>query len=330
MVEINPFRRFVTGFSRGFVLAFHEIPPERLAEFVDCVRPAQPVPLSELVERSKQCKSTSGLFAITVDDGVGETVRALSRLCRTKAWPITFYVPTRYLDTEEGMAFQLWRCLKPMLPRKRLELTSGPIDLTPPGAIEQLSLRMERRWHSQRLESYLPFTRELLEIAARERRVTLSAIRPPAPIAWQEVTELSKSDLIRFESHGVSHAAMSSLTDEELTFEMKHSRDVVTEHTGRLCRHLAYPFGNSQSIGARAVTAAGRFYDSAVTMTLGHVHAANPWLMPRIPLYAENSRMIGRMKILLYCSKISSVRSPVRKRAGQTPEGLAGLESPGA
>jgi peptidoglycan/xylan/chitin deacetylase (PgdA/CDA1 family) len=200
--------------------------------------------------------------------------------------------------------------LKPMLPRKRLELTSGPIDLTPPGAIEQLSLRMERRWHSQRLESYLPFTRELLEMAARERRVTLSGIRPPAPIAWQEVTELSKSDLIRFESHGVSHAAMSSLTDEELTFEMKHSRDVVTEHTGRLCRHLAYPFGNSQSIGARAVTAAGRFYDSAVTMTLGHVHAANPWLMPRIPLYVENSRMIGRMKILLYCSKISSVRSP--------------------
>src|SRR5690349_2360198 len=144
------------------------------------------------------------------------------------------------------------------------------------------------------MESYLPFTLALLKVVAREHRVTLSAIQPPPPIPWQEVTELSKSDLIRFESHGVSHAAMSSLTDEELRFELIHSRDVVTEHTGRPCRHLAYPFGNSQSVGARAVAAAERFYDSAVTMTLGHVHGANPWMVPRIPLYAENSRMICR------------------------------------
>lgn len=54
----------MSEFSRGFVLAFHEIPPERLAEFVDCLRPAQPVHLSELVQRSKERRSTSGLFAI--------------------------------------------------------------------------------------------------------------------------------------------------------------------------------------------------------------------------------------------------------------------------
>jgi hypothetical protein len=41
----------MSEFSRGFVLAFHEIPPERLAEFVDCLRPARPVHLSELVPR---------------------------------------------------------------------------------------------------------------------------------------------------------------------------------------------------------------------------------------------------------------------------------------
>jgi hypothetical protein len=34
----------------------------------------------------------------------------------------------------------------------------------------------------------------------------------------EEVAELGKSDLICFESHGVSHAAMSTLTDEELVF----------------------------------------------------------------------------------------------------------------
>ena len=143
---------------------------------------------------------------------------------------------------------------------------------------------------------------ELLEVVLREGGSTRSAIQPPTPITWPEVTELSKNDLIRFESHGVSHAAMSSLTGEEVVFEMKQSRDSVTEHTGCECRHLAYPFGDWQSIGARAVATAARLYDSAVTMSRGHVESAYPWLLPRIPLYPENSTLLAKLKILLKSS----------------------------
>jgi peptidoglycan/xylan/chitin deacetylase (PgdA/CDA1 family) len=309
MSDISLFQRFITGLSGGFVLAFHEIPPELLAGFVDCIRPAQPVHLSELVRRSKEHKSTSGLFAITVDDGVGENVRALAQLFRARAWPATFYIPTRYLDTGEGLVFQWWRRLKPLLPRRRLDLKSGVIDLTPPGAIDELSKKMELLWHSRRLESYLPMTMEVVEIVLRESGMTRAQIQPRPPITWPEVAELSKNDLIRFESHGVSHAAMSSLTEEELVFEMKHSRDVVAEHTGRPCRHLAYPFGNWQSIGPLAAATAERFYDSAVTMSLGRVDFANPWLLPRIPLYPENSTLFAQLKILLKCSALGSLKS---------------------
>ncbi len=307
--DMSLFQRFITGFSSGFVLAFHEIPPERLAEFVDSLRPAQPVHLSELVQRSKESKSTSGLFAITVDDGVGDNVRALAQLCLARAWPVTFYIPTQYLDTGEGMAFQWWRYLKPLLPRRKLKLTSGVVDLSRARAIEELSRKMEVLWHSHRLESYLPLTMELAEIAIREAALTRAAIQPPRPITWREVADISRNDFIRFESHGVSHAAMSSLTEEELVFEMKHSRDLVTEHTGRPCRHLAYPFGSRQSIGTRAASTAERFYDSAVTMNLGHVDFANPWLLPRIPLYPKNSILFARLKILLKCGAVSSVKS---------------------
>jgi peptidoglycan/xylan/chitin deacetylase (PgdA/CDA1 family) len=303
------FQRFISGFSGGFVLAFHEIPPERLAEFVDCLRPAQAVHLSELVQRSKERRSTSGLFAITVDDGVGETVRTLARLFLARAWPATFFLPTRYIDTGEGLMFQWWRRLKPLLPRKKLELKSGVIDLSPSNAVAELSRKMEVLWYSQRLESYLPLTMELAEIVIRESGLTRAAIQPPRPITWREVADASQNDLIRFESHGVSHAAMSSLTEEELVFEMKRSRDLVTQHTGRPCRHLAYPFGSWQSIGARTAATAERFYDSAVTMKLGHVDFANPWLLPRIPLYPKNSILFAQLKILLKCGAVSSVKS---------------------
>jgi peptidoglycan/xylan/chitin deacetylase (PgdA/CDA1 family) len=307
----------VLGRCSGFVFAFHDTPPGKLEEFVEGIRPARPVHLSELVERSKHRKSTCRLFAITVDDGVGENVRNLARLFSAKSWPATFYLPTQYLDTAEGMVFQWWSRVKPLLPSRRVRLSSGVLDLTSPEAVEDLSRNMERAWHSQRLESYLPLTMELVEIVLRENGLTRTTLQPPLPITWREVEELGRSELIRFESHGVSHAAMSTLTDEELAFEMKTSRDLVAEHTGLPCRHLAYPFGNPLSIGERAAAMAERFYDSAVTMTRGHVDSANPWLLPRIPLYPKNSNLVARLKIFLsVAGSVPGIRTtPLHERA---------------
>jgi len=44
-------------------------------------------------------------------------------------------------------------------------------------------------------------------------------------------------------------------------------------------------------------------------MNLGHVDHANPWLLPRIPLYPKNSILFARLKILLKCGAVSSVKS---------------------
>ena len=311
--------RLIARLSSGFVLAFHDILPQRLSELVDSMQPAQAIPLAELVDRSKRGACTSGLFAITVDDGVGETVKSLSQLFQARGWPGTFYLSTDYIESGQGMGFQLWREILPLLPLRKPELKSGAIDLSTPGAVQKLSKKMERSWHSQRPEAYLPLTLELADIALRENELTAEAIRPPEPITWPEVAELSRNELIRFESHGVSHAAMSALTSEELIFEMKHSRDLVSLHTGRACRHLAYPFGSELSIGARTSAIARQYYDSAVTMTLGHVDSANLWLLPRIPLYPKTSPWLANAKILLKCSGRRFGGVPRRGNAGQLP-----------
>ena len=39
------------------------------------------------------------------------------------------------------------------------------------------------------------------------------------PILWSEVQELSKNQLISFQSHGVTHSAVSSLNEEEIELE---------------------------------------------------------------------------------------------------------------
>jgi peptidoglycan/xylan/chitin deacetylase (PgdA/CDA1 family) len=128
-----------------------------------------------------------------------------------------------------------------------------------------------------------------------------AALEPPAPVTWAEVARLARCEAIRFESHGISHTAMSALGRKEMALEMQRSRDLITERAGRECRHFAYPYGSRRSIGPLASVMAARYYDSAATMTLGTVEAANPWLLPRIPLYEKNSRAFARLKVFLKC-----------------------------
>lgn len=309
MADVGLLRQFMTRLSSGFVIALHDMPPERLARFVDDMWPARPIPLAELVERRKAGKPGSGLFAITVDDGVGYNVRALARLLRVRGWPATFYLPTHYLDTGEPMAFQWWWRLKPLLPHRKLQLPSGEMDLSLPGAIENLSKTVERMWYCQRMECYLPLTMELVSAVANDIGITKADLQGPAPISWPEVERLSRDDLFQFESHTVSHTALFALDEQEIDFEMRQSRDVVEQHTGRPCRHLCYPFGTPQSIGSLAPKVARRYYDSATTMTLGSVDHADPWTLPRIPLYPKNSLLFARLKLMLKCTGLNRVRN---------------------
>src|SRR5438128_185687 len=101
MLDRNILQRLTTAFSSGFVLAFHDIQAERFADLIDGLGPFRAIHLSELVERSKQRKTTAGLFAITVDDGVGETVRTLVKILLRRSWPATFYIPTQYVGSSE-------------------------------------------------------------------------------------------------------------------------------------------------------------------------------------------------------------------------------------
>jgi peptidoglycan/xylan/chitin deacetylase (PgdA/CDA1 family) len=299
--------RLARPFCGGFILVFHEIPARQFIRFVEALDGFHVVHLTELVKRVRHRKPTRGLFAITVDDGVGENVRALARAMQEKHWPGTFYLPSGYLDSGVAMPFQWLRAVEPFLPKRAISLTSGAIDLSGPGAYEKLWRRMETLWRTRRPDAYLPFIMELVDAAAAERGLPKTALEPPRPIGWEEVRQLSRSDLISFESHGVSHVALSSLTEQELEWELEHSRNRIAENTARPCRHFCYPFGSIESIGPLAPAIARRYYDSAVTMYMGHVDGANPWVLPRIPLYPKNSMLFAGLKLALKCTPMANV-----------------------
>jgi peptidoglycan/xylan/chitin deacetylase (PgdA/CDA1 family) len=281
-----------------FVLAFHNLPAARFEAHIEALRPNEPVPLSTLVDRIKQGKPTRGTFAITVDDGVGETVRALGAVAVEREWPVTFYLPTRYLDTGEGIPFQWLELIAPRLPSASTRVGSMEIDASTPAARRQFEESVKRIMKTRPAIEYVPFIQALIERARAEGWIAPHELQAPAPIAWHEVATLARHEVIQFESHGVSHTAVSVLPVDDLEQELKDSRDRIVEHSNRPCRHFCYPFGGPESIGHRAAAVVERFYDSAVTLTRGRLNGRNPYLLPRIPVYERDTASVARLKTL--------------------------------
>jgi peptidoglycan/xylan/chitin deacetylase (PgdA/CDA1 family) len=282
----------------GFVLAYHDSSAHAFEQQIDALRPNEPVHLGDLFDRRESGRNTAGLFAITVDDGVGNTVRAVGSVCRRRGWPVTFYVPTSYLDDRLGLPFQLWLEIEERLPQTIISLPTGTLDFTASGSLERFKRDVRMRMATQPRECYKPLIEELADWLLDHGLLAAGQLKLPEPISWTEVEELSQEDAIRFESHGVSHTAVSALSPDTLRSELLVSKHRISEHTNRDCRHFCYPFGGVESIGAAAPSIVAEIYQTAVTMTRGRLAGHPRWLLPRIPIYERDDGDVVRLKIL--------------------------------
>ena len=282
----------------GLILGFHEISYNPLNSILDQVSNYYDfVSLSQLVARLNEGKSTSGLAAITFDDGFDSVVTSASQLAARNGWPMTFFLPVRFLDNQEVPWFHT---LKPLLESAtwdRLELDGliwsrgkGQID----GVVKSIGHRFLAASSYAQVEKLLDQLWQSVT-GSIDRSLNLSV---PKLISWQGVQMLAGREELCFESHSVNHLVMNIQSEEDIRSEMAQSRTRVEEHTGRQVRHYCYPFGGSADIGKVAPLVAAGHYDSAVTMIRGRCHGAvNPFMLPRIPLYEEDSEEVVALKM---------------------------------
>src|SRR5689334_12906775 len=89
----------LTSRRAGIVLAFHDISHERLSNLLmDISQQYTFISLSEFVNRLEKGRSTCNLAVITFDDGYGPVLESAAELAQLHKWPMTFFLPTRYLD----------------------------------------------------------------------------------------------------------------------------------------------------------------------------------------------------------------------------------------
>ena len=282
----------------GFICCWHDLSAEIFKKQVESLRPIEPIPLEDLIQRFKEGKSTKGCCALTFDDGVGSTVNEISKECIANNWPVTFYLPTDYLEGKV-LPFQKIKFISKYLLSKDYEATIFN---------KYFKKKMINKGEIIKALNNLIYFENAIEINKKtdfflnniyERKKKLIVKESPKPILWNEVEKLSKQECISFQSHGTSHTAVSSLKENEIEFEMKKSRNIIESHTNKRVHSFCYPYGTEVSIGKKAPEIAARHFSSAVTLQRGRLKNNNPFYLPRIGFYKEDAPSFVRMKTIL-------------------------------
>ncbi len=283
----------------GVILAYHEMSEARLREQLGAVAERyRYVPLSEFVDRLARGQSTVGLAAITYDDGYGPTIEAAAALALEHGWPMTFYLPTRYLDSRQPFWYQELGALLERSSRRSGTLGGIAFELGSPAATAAANAALNRFFRS--LQSEPEVERQLRELrrllhGSEERPAWLETT---APIGWERVRELARHDALSFDAHTVNHLALARLDDDAIGAEMERSRERIEAFTGRRVEHFCYPYGGRDEISAAACEQARRRFRSSVTLLRGRCAAgADRAFLPRVPLYEGDSRSIAALKV---------------------------------
>jgi len=99
-----------------------------------------------------------------------------------------------------------------------------------------------------------------------------------ATLTWDELREIDVG------SHGVTHAHLTRLSDEELRRELVESKRQIEDELGRPCPDFAYPYGEHDERVRSAVRAAG--YERAYGLTSD---GDDQYALRRVDLYRRHT-----------------------------------------
>jgi peptidoglycan/xylan/chitin deacetylase (PgdA/CDA1 family) len=214
----------------------------------------EPVSLRDVVDSLSQGrKMPRRAVTVTFDDGFANNYRFAFPILRKHRIPATVFLTTGCIGVSGA---QLWtervkRAIY-LTPLTRLPDAVGSpavADLATPAARERAT-----RAVLNGLKRMPP--------AARNRRVETierECGRPPLTprdadrydfLTWDQVRAMSAAG-IEFGSHTVSHPILTTLSDEDLAFELRQSKETIETEVGSECYAFAYPNGSTADFGPR-------------------------------------------------------------------------------
>jgi peptidoglycan/xylan/chitin deacetylase (PgdA/CDA1 family) len=238
------------------------------------------VSLAAMVNRLAQHSAAPNEIVLTFDDGLRNNFTVVYPVLRQLQVPATFFVCPELIGSGRWLWNHEARCRLQALDRETLADLRRTL-LAPNPSMEGIV-----EW----MKTLKPQQRRGVE--ERIRKAT-SSFRP-APeqsqandmMDWDELATLDPA-LITIGSHTLTHPILTTLTTEEINFELSESRRLLEQKLAREIPFFCYPNG---SYDKRVYQAAKNNYHAAVTTETGVLSRKNEFdlhRLPRIPS-AEN------------------------------------------
>ena len=114
-----------------------------------------------------------------------------------------------------------------------------------------------------------------------------------ATMTWDDLSAHAEGG-VTISSHGVSHAHLTRLSDDELRRELVESKGELEDRLGRPCTDFAYPYGEHDERVRRFVRAAG--YERAFGLT---GDGGDAYALRRVDLYRRHSPFRSLLRLYL-------------------------------
>lgn len=259
------------------------VTPAHFAEHLDVIRRhGTPMPVRALTAGLARGRVPRRAIVVTIDDGYADNLHQARPLLARRDVPATVFVAAGYLDRPAGFWWDELegRILAPagLPPRLRMHVRGTSHDLETSGDRQQLFLHLygllrpladaERR---RALDDLTAGGHESVDVTAR-------------PLDRDELRALQGDGLVEIGAHTVTHPQLSALPVPEQQAEIRQSRALLSEVTGREVVSFAYPYGGRGDYTAdtvRLVAEAG--FTSACTTVAGAVRRSTSRLeLPRL------------------------------------------------
>jgi len=105
-------------------------------------------------------------------------------------------------------------------------------------------------------------------------------------LTWDQIKQLASDPLVTIGAHTVNHYVLSSLSADEVRYEILESRRILEAKLNKQIDHFAYPFGNHREAEERefSITASCRF-KTAMTTRTGNIFSAHDSHLNTLPRY---------------------------------------------
>ncbi|HYX53766.1 MAG TPA: polysaccharide deacetylase family protein [Candidatus Limnocylindrales bacterium] len=247
------------------------------------------VPLSAMIRNlERQGTPTGNEIVLTFDDGLRNNLTLVYPLLQKLRVPATFFICPGLIGSGRWLWNHEARCRLQTLGREsRMQLARkvGATAHTVEGMVgwmKELKLQERRR------------VEDVLRVATRRYTATTEQREAFDIMSWDELKSLDP-ELITIGSHTFSHPILTTLSDDQLDFELRESRRILEEKLDREVGYFCYPNGSYDARVHRAVRA---FYSAALTTESGLVtnnSSHDLHRLPRIPAAETTALMAWRL-----------------------------------